>query len=152
VSISHRSHGSTGNRQDPGRVFKGKKMAGHMGDRQRTQQNLEIVRTDADRGLLFVKGSVPGAKNGWLLVRDAVKVTPAEELPFPGVMRRNRDEFEHQEAEAGLVESAAESTVNPEVSAEEQERLLKEQEAGAETENTTDTPAADTGDGESKEG
>jgi large subunit ribosomal protein L3 len=59
VSISHRAHGSTGNRQDPGRVFKGKKMAGHMGDRQRTQQNLEIVRTDAERGLLFVKGSVP---------------------------------------------------------------------------------------------
>ena len=77
VSLSHRSHGSTGQRQDPGKVFKGKKMAGHMGDRQRTQQNLEIVRTDADRGLLFVKGSVPGSKNSWLVVRDAVK------LPIP---------------------------------------------------------------------
>lgn len=152
VSVSHRSHGSTGQRQDPGRVFKGKKMAGHMGDRQRTQQNLEIVRTDADRGLLFVKGSVPGAKNGWLLVRDAVKIKPAEELPFPGVMRRNRDEFAHQEADAGMVETAAEHEVSTEVSAEEQERLLKEQEAGVETENTTDTPAADTGDGDSKEG
>src|SRR3546814_10790871 len=74
VSISHRAHGSTGNRQDPGRVFKNKKMAGHMGDRQRTQQNLEIVRTDAERGLLFVKGSVPGSKGTWLLVKDAVKV------------------------------------------------------------------------------
>ena len=61
VSISHRAHGSTGNRQDPGKVFKNKKMAGHMGARQRTQQNLEIVRTDAERGLLFVKGSVPGS-------------------------------------------------------------------------------------------
>ena len=71
VSLSHRSHGSTGNRQDPGRVFKNKKMAGHMGDRQRTQQNLEIVRTDSERGLLFVKGSVPGAKNSWMLVADA---------------------------------------------------------------------------------
>ena len=152
VSVSHRSHGSTGQRQDPGRVFKGKKMAGHMGDRQRTQQNLEIVRTDADRGLLFVKGSVPGAKNGWLLVRDAVKIKPAEALPFPGVMRRNRDEFAHQEADAGMVETAAEHEVSTEVSAEEQERLLKEQEAGVETENTTDTPAADTGDGDSKEG
>jgi large subunit ribosomal protein L3 len=76
VSISHRAHGSTGNRQDPGRVFKNKKMAGHMGDRQRTQQNLEIVRTDVERGLLFVKGSVPGSKGTWLLVKDAVKVAP----------------------------------------------------------------------------
>ncbi len=86
VSISHRSHGSTGNRQDPGRVFKGKKMAGHMGDRQRTQQNLEIVRTDAERGLLFVKGSVPGSKNGWLMVQDAVKLPMPEEAPFPGAV------------------------------------------------------------------
>ncbi|WDA40288.1 50S ribosomal protein L3 [Erythrobacter sp. BLCC-B19] len=91
VSISHRAHGSTGNRQDPGRVFKGKKMAGHMGDRQRTQQNLEIVRTDAERGLLFVKGSVPGAKNGWLLVRDAVKLKAPADLPFPGaVLDKNK--------------------------------------------------------------
>ncbi len=74
VSVSHRSHGSTGQRQDPGKVFKNKKMAGHMGARNRTQQNLEIVRTDAARGLLFVKGSVPGHKGGWLLVKDAVKV------------------------------------------------------------------------------
>ena len=74
VSVSHRSLGSTGQRQDPGKVFKNKKMAGHMGARNRTQQNLEIVRTDAGRGLLFVKGSVPGSKGSWLLVKDAVKV------------------------------------------------------------------------------
>ncbi|MEQ1689084.1 MAG: 50S ribosomal protein L3 [Sphingopyxis sp.] len=83
VSISHRAHGSTGNRQDPGRVFKNKKMAGHMGARNRTQQNLEIVRTDAERGLLFVKGSVPGSKGGWLLVRDAVKVAAHADTPYP---------------------------------------------------------------------
>ena len=83
VSISHRAHGSTGNRQDPGRVFKNKKMAGHMGARNRTQQNLEIVRTDAERGLLFVKGSVPGSKGGWLLVRDAVKVAAHADAPYP---------------------------------------------------------------------
>ena len=83
VSISHRAHGSTGNRQDPGKVFKNKKMAGHMGDRQRTQQNLEIVRTDDERGLIFVKGSVPGSKNGWLLVRDAVKVDRHGDAPYP---------------------------------------------------------------------
>ena len=156
VSLSHRSHGSTGNRQDPGRVFKGKKMAGHMGDRQRTQQNLEIVRTDADRGLLFVKGSVPGAKNSWMLVRDAVKVKH-EDLPFPGVMYRNRDEFEHQEADAGLIESAAESTVNPEVSAEQQEKLLQQQDAGADAdtgaaEDNSTTPSVDKDAGENKEG
>jgi len=86
VSVSHRAHGSTGNRQDPGKVFKNKKMAGHMGDRQRTQQNLEVVRTDPVRGLIFVKGSVPGAKNGWLLVRDAVKLPVPEGAPFPGAI------------------------------------------------------------------
>ena len=83
VSVSHRSHGSTGNRQDPGRVFKNKKMAGHMGARNRTQQNLEIVRTDVERGLLFVKGSVPGSKGGWLMVRDAVKLPRHPEAPYP---------------------------------------------------------------------
>ncbi|MFO6429242.1 50S ribosomal protein L3 [Erythrobacter sp. W302b] len=109
VSISHRAHGSTGNRQDPGRVFKGKKMAGHMGDRQRTQQNLEIVRTDAERGLLFVKGSVPGAKNGWLLVRDAVKLPLPEGVPFPGAVL---DKKAPQADEApSVVEAAAEDVV-----------------------------------------
>lgn len=87
VSISHRAHGSTGNRQDPGRVFKNKKMAGHMGARNRTQQNLEIVRTDAERGLLFVKGSVPGSKGAWLLVRDAVKIDRHAEAPYPVAAR-----------------------------------------------------------------
>ena len=87
VSISHRAHGSTGQRQDPGRVFKNKKMAGHMGDRQRTQQNLEVVRTDDERGLIFVKGSVPGSKNGWLLVRDAVKVARHAEAPYPAGLK-----------------------------------------------------------------
>jgi large subunit ribosomal protein L3 len=86
VSVSHRALGSTGQRQDPGKVFKNKKMAGHMGDKQRTQQNLEVVRTDATRGLIFVKGSVPGAKNAWLLVRDAVKLPVPETAPFPGAI------------------------------------------------------------------
>jgi large subunit ribosomal protein L3 len=73
VSISHRSHGSTGQRQDPGKVFKGKKMAGHMGGVRVTTQNLEVVATDAERGILLIKGAVPGAKGGFVLVRDAVK-------------------------------------------------------------------------------
>jgi large subunit ribosomal protein L3 len=100
VSVSHRSHGSTGQRQDPGKDFKNKKMAGHMGDRNRTQQNLEIVRTDAERGLLFVKGSVPGSKGGWLFVKDAVKVKLPEGVPFPAAIRdRNAINAEAQVTE-----------------------------------------------------
>lgn len=87
VSVSHRSHGSTGNRQDPGRVFKNKKMAGHMGAAQRTQQNLEVVLTDATRDLIFVRGSVPGSKGAWLLVRDAVKAPRPESAPFPAGLK-----------------------------------------------------------------
>jgi large subunit ribosomal protein L3 len=87
VSISHRSHGSTGQRQDPGKVFKGKKMAGHMGDRQRTQQNLQVVRTDAARGLIMVKGSIPGSEGGYVLVRDAVKKPQPKDLPMPAALK-----------------------------------------------------------------
>jgi large subunit ribosomal protein L3 len=87
VSVSHRSLGSTGQRQDPGKVFKGKKMAGHMGDKQRTQQNLEIVSTDVERGLLFVHGSVPGSKGGWLLIKDAVKVARHADAPYPASLK-----------------------------------------------------------------
>ncbi len=87
VSISHRALGSTGQRQDPGKVFKNKKMAGHMGDKQRTQQNLEVVRTDDERGLIFVKGSVPGAKNGWLMVKDSVKVPRHADAPYPAGLK-----------------------------------------------------------------
>ena len=141
VSLSHRSHGSTGQRQDPGKGFKGKKMAGHMGDRQRTQQNLEIVRTDAERGLLFVKGSVPGSKNSWLVVRDAVKLPQPEGIPFPGAMRRNADQYSSEEAPAGLVESAAEHEVNTQVDAEQQAKLAQQQDAGAGTDSGT--PPAD---------
>ena len=88
VSISHRSHGSTGNRQDPGRVFKGKRMAGHMGDRRRTTLNLKVVQTDAARGLLILRGAVPGAPGGYVLVRDAVKRPAPKELPLPGAVRK----------------------------------------------------------------
>ena len=73
VSISHRSHGSTGQRQDPGKVFKGKKMAGHMGDKLRTMQNIEIIRTDLENELLYLKGSIPGSKNSEVIVKGSVK-------------------------------------------------------------------------------
>lgn len=83
VSVSHRSHGSTGQRQDPGRVFKGKKMAGHYGVENVTTQNLEVVRTDAERGLILVKGAVPGPDNSWVEVRDAVKSKDDKGAPKP---------------------------------------------------------------------
>ncbi len=87
VSVSHRSHGSTGQRQDPGRTFKGKKMAGHLGVERVTSQNLEIVRTDAERGLILVKGAVPGADNGWVEIRDAAKIKAPKDLPKPAKLR-----------------------------------------------------------------
>ena len=87
VSISHRSHGSTGQCQDPGKVFKGKKMAGHMGAVRVTTQNLEIIRTDVEEGLILVQGAVPGSKGGWVEIRDAVKGTKADDLPNPGKFR-----------------------------------------------------------------
>lgn len=142
VSISHRSHGSTGQRQDPGKVFKNKKMAGHMGDRQRTQQNLEVVRTDADRGLIFVRGSVPGSKNGWLLVKDAVKVPLPEGVPFPGALRRNAAETASEDAPAGMIESDAALETNPDVSVEQQAKLATQQDSGVGT--SSGTPEAGT--------
>ncbi|TCO68825.1 50S ribosomal protein L3 [Rhodovulum euryhalinum] len=87
VSISHRSHGSTGQCQDPGRVFKGKKMAGHMGAARVTTQNLQVVKTDADRGLIMVKGAVPGAKGGWVTIKDAVKKPTPDNLVLPAALK-----------------------------------------------------------------
>jgi len=84
VSVSHRSHGSTGQRQDPGKVFKGKKMAGHMGDRRVTTQNLRVVRTDVERGLIMIEGAVPGAKGGWIQIKDAVKKPAPKGIATPG--------------------------------------------------------------------
>jgi large subunit ribosomal protein L3 len=83
-SVTHRAHGSTGQRQDPGKTFAGKKMAGHMGDERITTLNLKVVRTDVERGLILVEGAVPGAKGGWILVRDAVKKKLPDSAPKPG--------------------------------------------------------------------
>ncbi len=87
VSVSHRSHGATGQRQDPGRVFKGKKMAGHMGARWRTQQNLRVVATDAERGVIMVEGSVPGPEGAYVSVTDAVKRPAHKDAPTPAALR-----------------------------------------------------------------
>ncbi|RAI44170.1 50S ribosomal protein L3 [Rhodoplanes roseus] len=87
VSISHRSHGSTGGRQDPGKTFKNKKMAGHLGVERVTTLNLKVVQTDVLRGLILVEGAVPGAKGGWITVRDAVKKSLPKDAPRPGKFR-----------------------------------------------------------------
>ncbi len=88
VSISHRSAGSTGNRQDPGRTFKGKKMSGHMGQVLVTTQNVEIAKVDAERGLIMIKGGVPGSKGSWVMVRDAVKRALHKDAPKPAAVRK----------------------------------------------------------------
>jgi large subunit ribosomal protein L3 len=98
VSISHRSHGSTGQCQGPGKVFKGKKMAGHMGAARVTTQNLQVVRTDAARGLIMIKGAVPGSKGGWVTVKDACKKPLPDGAPFPAGLRY--DDVAVQEAPA----------------------------------------------------
>ena len=159
VSISHRALGSTGQRQDPGKVFKNKKMAGHMGDKQRTQQNLEIVRTDVARGLIFVKGSVPGAKNSWMTVKDAVKLPLPEGAPYPGaLLEKNSSHPEHEEAPAGMVEAAAEHEEDTGPTTEEAAVMLAEQHAGAPTDaeieqtEQAESEAAPDADADKKEG
>ena len=87
VSVSHRAHGSTGNRQDPGRTFPGKKMAGHLGVETVTTLNLEVARVDAERGLVFIRGAVPGAEGSYVKIRDAVKKAAPAGLPFPGAVK-----------------------------------------------------------------
>jgi large subunit ribosomal protein L3 len=106
VSVSHRSLGSTGQRQSPGKTFKNKKMAGQLGNERVTTQSLEIVSTDAERGLIFIKGSVPGSDNGWVLVKDAVKRKPPADLPFPAALR----------GEGGAENSAADESAAEEAS------------------------------------
>src|ERR1700733_9880384 len=101
VSISHRSHGSTGGRQDPGKTWKNKKMAGHMGTDRVTTQNLRVVRTDPERGLILVEGAVPGHAGGWIAVRDAVKKPLPKDAPLPGKFRV------HAEAGAGAPSAEA---------------------------------------------
>lgn len=113
VSISHRSHGSTGQCQDPGRVFKGKKMAGHLGDARVTVQNLEIVETRADEGLILVKGGLPGAKENWVLVSDAAKKVAPEGLPMPAAVRAPA------KAEEPVAEAPAEADAAPATETEE---------------------------------
>ena len=108
VSVSHRSHGSTGQRQDPGKVFKGKKMAGHLGQERVTVQNLQIVSADDEQGLLFVRGAVPGTEDSFVLVRDAVKRSTPPTAPYPAGLRKVAATLEASEPET---ENTEQSTV-----------------------------------------
>ncbi len=119
VSISHRSHGSTGQCQDPGKVFKGKKMAGHMGAARVTTQNLQVVRTDSDRGLIMIKGAVPGAKGGWVTVKDAVKKATSENVILPAALASAKAEAQKQ-AEEAAAQAEAETKAAEEAAAAEQ--------------------------------
>jgi large subunit ribosomal protein L3 len=122
-------------------------MAGHMGARNRTQQNLEIVRTDAVRGLIFVKGSVPGSKGGWLAVTDAIKVPRNENVPYPaGLVDKSVPEAEVEHAPAGLVDEAAVHEIPALPSDEEVAAIAAEQEAGAAAEAEAEAAAADDAD------
>ncbi|SHI56802.1 50S ribosomal protein L3 [Wenxinia saemankumensis] len=125
VSISHRSHGSTGQCQDPGKVFKGKKMAGHMGAVRVTTQNLQVVRTDVDRGLIMVKGAVPGTKGGWVTVKDAVKKPLSENVIYPAALLSAA-----REAQKAADEAAAQAAAE----AEAEEKRLAEEQAAQEAE------------------
>ena len=143
VSISHRSHGSTGQCQDPGKVLKGKKMAGHMGDVRVTMQNLEVVKTDITRGLVMVKGAVPGAKGGWVLLRDAVKVAMPDGLPMPAAL-----------VEAAAEQAPADDAPVEEAPVEEAEAEEVVEEAAAEEAPAEEAPAeeADAADEDKKDG
>ncbi len=132
VSISHRSHGSTGQCQDPGKVFKGKKMAGHMGAVKVTTQNLQVVKTDAERGIIMIKGAVPGSKGGWVTVKDAMKKPTPENVILPAALRSAGEEAKRL-AEEAAAQAAAEEAAAAEAAAAEaaaaEEAALKEAEA-----------------------
>ncbi|SIT79272.1 50S ribosomal protein L3 [Pontibaca methylaminivorans] len=151
VSISHRSHGSTGQCQNPGKVFKGKKMAGHMGAVRVTTQNLEVVRTDSERGLIMVKGAVPGSKGGWVTIRDAVKKPFPEGAVLPAALRSDA-EAAAKAAEEAAAAAAAEAEAEAQRLAEEQAaaeaEALKEAEAEIAAEQAGDGDAG----AEKKEG
>ena len=120
VSISHRSHGSTGQCQDPGKVFKGKKMAGHMGAARVTTQNLQVVKTDAGRGLIMVKGAVPGSKGGWVTIKDAVKKPFPETAILPAGLKSMAEEAEKAAEEAAAAAAAEAEAAAAEAAAAEQ--------------------------------
>lgn len=144
VSVSHRAHGSTGQCQDPGRVFKGKKMAGHMGDERVTTQNLQVVAVDLEDNLILVKGAVPGARSAWVVINDAVKKAFPEDVPMPAGIKIDEKKMAAEQAkldeEAAALAAEQEATLRA-----QQEADLKAAEAkaedNAEEEAKADAPA-----------
>jgi len=132
VSVSHRSHGSTGQCQDPGKVFKGKKMAGHMGSARVTTQNLQVIRTDADRGLIMVKGAVPGSRGGWVTIKDAVKKPIPENVIYPAALKSAAAAAE-KAAEEAAAAAAAEAEAAAAAAAEAEQAALEAAEAAPAT-------------------
>ncbi|CTQ31921.1 50S ribosomal protein L3 [Jannaschia rubra] len=151
VSISHRSHGSTGQCQDPGKVFKGKKMAGHMGAARVTTQNLQVVRTDTDRGLIMVKGAVPGSKGGWVTIKDAVKKPFPESAIVPAALMSAKREAAKAAEEAA---AAAEAEAKAAAEAQAAEQAAAEEAAlkAAEEQISEESASTDNSDAEKKEG
>jgi large subunit ribosomal protein L3 len=145
VSISHRSHGSTGQCQDPGKVFKGKKMAGHLGAVRVTTQNLQVVRTDSDRGLIMVKGSVPGSKGGWVTIKDAVKKPFPETAILPAALR-SAGEAAKKAAEEAAAAAAAEEEAARKAAAEAEAAAQEAALAAAEASTAADEGSAEAGD------
>ena len=117
VSISHRSHGSTGQCQDPGKVFKGKKMAGHMGAANVTVQNLKVVKTESDEGYIYIKGAVPGPKGGWVLLKDSVKKSLPDNLPIPAGLKSVNSEINEETASSDSIDEN-QNTDTPDISNE----------------------------------
>lgn len=149
VSISHRSHGSTGQCQDPGKVFKGKKMAGHLGAVRVTTQNLQVVRTDADRGLVMVKGSVPGSKGGWVTIKDAVKKPASDNVIYPAALRsaeREAKRLADEAAAAAAAEAEAARVAAQEAEAAAQEAALAEANASIDADKANGTVAEEKSD------
>jgi large subunit ribosomal protein L3 len=132
VSISHRSHGSTGQCQDPGKVFKGKKMAGHMGAARVTTQNLQVIKTDVDLGIIMIKGAVPGSKGGWVTIKDAVKKGQPDNVIYPAaLLSASKPNNQDAKKEEDNTANSVEPSVNAESSAEQNDKN---------TENTVSVP------------
>ena len=148
VSISHRAHGSTGQCQEPGKVFKGKKMAGHMGDERVTTQNLKVIAVDVEDGLILVRGAVPGANKGWVLITDAVKRALPEDAPKPAGLKSDEKPAEEQNNEEQVTEATeaveAPAEAPAEVPAEQAKEEAPKQEEKAEEKSEADKPAEET--------
>jgi len=139
VSISHRSHGSTGQCQDPGRVFKGKKMAGHMGAARVTTQNLQVVRTDSERGLIMVRGAVPGSRGGWVTIKDAVKKPQPDNVILPAALR-SAAEAARKAAEEAAAAAAAEEEAARQAALAAEQAAIDAAEAAAAADGGDDAP------------